>query len=103
MQVRNPKAALCEAFELDPTRVHARFHNIEHHRAHMASAFFVSPFPEAAILSVDGMGDFVSTMWGVGRDTTARDQRRDQLPALPRVRLHRGVAVARVPEVRGRG
>ncbi len=70
MQVRNPKAALCEAFELDPTRVHARFHNIEHHRAHMASAFFVSPFPEAAILSVDGMGDFVSTMWGVGRDTT---------------------------------
>ncbi len=70
MQVRNPKAALCEAFELDPTRMRARFHNIEHHRAHMASAFFVSPFPEAAILSVDGMGDFVSTMWGVGRDTT---------------------------------
>ena len=59
MQVRNPKAALCEAFELDPKRLRARFHNIEHHRAHMASAFFVSPFPEAAILSVDGMGDFV--------------------------------------------
>jgi len=32
----------------------------------MASAFYVSPFPKAAILSVDGMGDFVSTMWGVG-------------------------------------
>src|SRR6202030_3908953 len=42
------------------------FHNVEHHRAHMASAFFVSPFQEAAILSVDGFGDFVSTMIGRG-------------------------------------
>src|SRR5207247_7685392 len=40
---------------------------VEHHRAHMASAFFVSPFDDAAVLSVDGMGDFVSTMWGVGK------------------------------------
>ena len=48
-------------------RVRAQFHRVEHHRAHMASAFFVSPFDQAAILSVDGMGDFVSTMWGSGR------------------------------------
>lgn len=46
--------------------VSAQFHNVEHHRAHMASAFHVSPFEKAAILSVDGMGDFVSTMWGTG-------------------------------------
>ena len=44
----------------------ATFHHVEHHRAHMASAFFVSPFERAAVLSVDGMGDFVSTMWGTG-------------------------------------
>jgi len=44
----------------------ADFHNVEHHRAHMASAFFVSPFQDAAILSVDGAGDFVTTMWGTG-------------------------------------
>lgn len=44
----------------------AHFHRVEHHRAHMASAFFVSPFERAAVLSVDGMGDFVSTMWGSG-------------------------------------
>lgn len=44
----------------------AEFHNVEHHRAHMASAFFVSPFQDAAILSVDGAGDFVTTMWGTG-------------------------------------
>lgn len=66
-KVRDPKKALVEALQLDPAALKARFHNVEHHRAHMASAFFVSPFDEAAILSVDGMGDFVSTMWGVGR------------------------------------
>lgn len=44
-----------------------RFHFVEHHRAHMASAFFASPFDEAAVLSVDGFGDFCSAMWGVGR------------------------------------
>jgi carbamoyltransferase len=45
----------------------ARFHFVEHHRAHMASAFFASPFDEAAVVSVDGFGDFSSVMWGVGR------------------------------------
>ncbi|MGH7864073.1 MAG: carbamoyltransferase N-terminal domain-containing protein, partial [Candidatus Binataceae bacterium] len=40
---------------------------VEHHRAHLASAFFVSPFDEAALLSIDGLGDFASAMWGVGR------------------------------------
>ena len=34
----------------------------------MASTFFVSPFGQAAILSVDGMGDFVSTFLATGRD-----------------------------------
>jgi carbamoyltransferase len=44
-----------------------RIHHIEHHRAHLASAFFASPFEESAVLSVDGFGDFSSAMWGVGR------------------------------------
>src|SRR5204863_4507716 len=59
---------MCEKMGLDATALKAEFHNVEHHLAHMANAFFVSPFPEAAILSVDGMGDFVSTMWGRGKD-----------------------------------
>jgi carbamoyltransferase len=42
-------------------------HFIEHHRAHLASAFFASPFEEAAVLSIDGFGDFSSIMWGVGK------------------------------------
>jgi len=40
---------------------------VEHHLAHLASAFFCSPFEEAACLSVDGFGDFVSTMVAHGR------------------------------------
>ena len=41
-------------------------HSIEHHTAHLSSAFHVSPFNEAVIISVDGFGDFASTAWGVG-------------------------------------
>ncbi len=50
----------------------ARFkvHNVEHHRAHMASSFYVSPFETAAVVSVDGFGDFVSGMWGSGKGTS---------------------------------
>jgi len=44
-----------------------RLHLVEHHRAHLASAFFASAFDEAAVISIDGFGDFSSVMWGVGR------------------------------------
>jgi carbamoyltransferase len=44
-----------------------QFHNVEHHKAHMSSCFLVSPFERAAILSIDGFGDFISTMWGMGQ------------------------------------
>jgi carbamoyltransferase len=44
-------------------------HPIEHHLAHLSSAFHVSPFEEAVIVSVDGFGDFASAAWGVGRGT----------------------------------
>jgi carbamoyltransferase len=71
-KVRDPKKALVEALQLDAAALKAEFHHVEHHLAHMASAFFVSPFEEAAILSLDGMGDFVSTMWGVGRGNRMR-------------------------------
>lgn len=45
----------------------ARIHKVEHHRAHLASAFFASPFEEAAVVSVDGFGDYSSVQWGIGR------------------------------------
>lgn len=40
--------------------------HVEHHLAHLASAYLVSPFNEAVCVSVDGFGDFSSTAWGVG-------------------------------------
>jgi carbamoyltransferase len=58
--------ALAHAFDVDPAKVGAQFHRVEHHQAHLASAFFVSPFERAALLSADGLGDFASTMWGTG-------------------------------------
>ena len=42
-------------------------HHIEHHLSHLASCFLVSPFEQAAVVSVDGFGDFSSAAWGVGR------------------------------------
>ncbi len=49
-------------------QVSAKIHHIEHHLAHLGSSFFVSPYQQAAVVSVDGFGDFVSTMWGTGDD-----------------------------------
>jgi carbamoyltransferase len=60
------REALAQAFESDPAKLTAKFHRVEHHQAHLASAFFVSPFERAALLSADGLGDFASTMWGTG-------------------------------------
>ncbi|MBS1604123.1 MAG: carbamoyltransferase [Bacteroidetes bacterium] len=52
---------------IDEKAFRARIHQIEHHRSHLASAFFASPFEEAALLSIDGSGDFTTTMLGVGK------------------------------------
>src|ERR1700687_1234344 len=61
------REALAAAFDSDPKTIVAKFHRVEHHQAHLASAFFVSPFEGAALLSADGLGDFASTMWGTGQ------------------------------------
>jgi carbamoyltransferase len=51
---------------LGGAELRTRFHNVEHHQAHAASAFFVSPFDEAAILTMDGFGDFASVLLAHG-------------------------------------
>ena len=61
------REALAAVFDADPATIPATFHRVEHHRAHLASAYFVSPFEQCALLSADGLGDFASTMWGIGR------------------------------------
>ena len=66
-KVKSVLQQLAEAFGVEEHAIKATFHHVEHHRSHLASAFFVSPFEEAALLSIDGFGDFTSTMTGVGR------------------------------------
>ena len=65
-KVRDLKDELARVLGISKKQLRARFHNIEHHRAHLASCFFVSPFERAALLSIDGFGDFISTMWAHG-------------------------------------
>jgi len=50
----------------------AELHFVEHHRAHLASAFFASPFDKAAVVSVDGFGDFASSACGVGEGSSLK-------------------------------
>ncbi len=45
----------------------SKIHFVEHHLAHAASAFFVSPFDQAAIFSYDGVGEATTTLYGVGK------------------------------------
>lgn len=52
---------------LDASLFAGKVRNIEHHRSHLASAFFASPYEEAACLSIDGSGDFSTTMTGIGK------------------------------------
>src|SRR6266550_245485 len=49
-----------------------RIHFVEHHPAHLASAFFVSPFSDAAVCAIDGFGDFISTSTALGKDNDIR-------------------------------
>jgi carbamoyltransferase len=65
-KTRDLKAELAKHLGVSSSKLKARFHNVEHHRAHLASSFYVSPFADAALLSIDGFGDFISTMWAAG-------------------------------------
>jgi carbamoyltransferase len=66
-KVRDVKTQVAEALGVATDDLRAEVHNVEHHLAHAASAFFVSPFDEAAVLTLDGFGDFASSMLCHGR------------------------------------
>jgi carbamoyltransferase len=60
--MRDVRSLLAKALDLDPGLLHFQQHHVEHHIAHIASAFYCSPWEKAAGFSYDGSGDFVSTM-----------------------------------------
>ncbi len=57
-----------------------KFHYLEHHQAHAASAFFVSPFENAAILTWDGTGEETTTLFCQGRGNKIKVLKRIKLP-----------------------
>lgn len=57
-----------------------KVHRVEHHLAHMASCFLVSPFNDATVVSIDGFGDFSSAAWGQGHGDTINVEDRVYFP-----------------------
>jgi carbamoyltransferase len=64
--------------ELGPSRF--RFHYVEHHVSHAASAFYCSPFDEAAVLTVDGAGEEATVLFAHGQGNKLKVLRRIKLP-----------------------
>src|SRR5256886_1725412 len=60
--------------------IKAELHHVEHHLAHLASAFLVSGFNEAACISIDGFGDFASTAFGFGQGGEVKIDNRVYFP-----------------------
>ncbi len=75
---QNIKSIIKREFTNDEFR--GKIINIEHHDAHLASTFFVSPFKEACVVSIDGFGDFTSTAWGFGHNTEIEVKERIHFP-----------------------
>ncbi|MCG8555463.1 MAG: carbamoyltransferase [Proteobacteria bacterium] len=65
-QIQDIPALVAETCEVPRSEIRARFSHVEHHLCHAASAFLPSPFDRAAILTVDGFGDFASAMLARG-------------------------------------
>lgn len=62
------------------SKFNGKIQRVEHHLAHLASAFLVSPFRQASVASIDGFGDFASAAWGVGDGTTIEVDDRVHFP-----------------------
>lgn len=57
---------LSQLFNVDTQSVEKKVVPVEHHLAHLASTYLTSPFEKSVVLSIDGFGDFLSTMWAFG-------------------------------------
>ncbi|HUQ38310.1 MAG TPA: carbamoyltransferase [Aestuariivirga sp.] len=71
---------LKELRKIDPKFIEEQLTFTEHHLSHAASAFFPSPFSAAAILTMDGVGEWATTSFAVGRDEALEIQREIHFP-----------------------
>ena len=60
--LRDVRSLVAKALDVDAQTLRFEEHHLEHHIAHIASAYYCSPWEKAAGFSYDGSGDFVSTM-----------------------------------------
>lgn len=74
------EAQFAVALDVPHTDVRAQFHRIEHHQTHVAAGYLMSPFDDAAVLSIDGMGDFTSTLTAHGQGAGWRELDRVYYP-----------------------
>ena len=74
------KDQFADAVGVPRSQIRAQFHRVEHHPAHVAAGYLISPFDEAAVLSIDGMGDFTSTLTAHGRGTSWQELDRVVFP-----------------------
>jgi carbamoyltransferase len=79
-RMRGLRSVLCEGLDVDPATFKGKIHHVEHHRAHVASSYYLSPFDRAICVSIDGFGDFASAMWAVGRGPRLRVVQRVLFP-----------------------
>ncbi|MBI4698930.1 MAG: carbamoyltransferase, partial [Nitrospirae bacterium] len=79
-RIQDMRDLLSSEFDVESYNIKARVHNVEHHIAHLASSFLVSPFDEAAVVSIDGFGDFVGAMWGKGKGNNIEVRHRTFFP-----------------------
>jgi len=82
LSIRKKRQSLADHFKASfPGRTfNAEIETVEHHEAHLASAFYVSPFEDAVVVSVDGFGDFSSAAWGVGSGDSIEVKNRVYFP-----------------------
>lgn len=69
LAVRGQRAGLLELLsqEIPTQRFAGKIEYVEHHLAHLSSAFHCSAFNESSVVSIDGFGDFASAAWGLGK------------------------------------
>jgi carbamoyltransferase len=64
---------LAKTFGCGKADLKAEIHRVEHHQTHVAASFLVSPFDQSSVLSIDGMGDFTSTLTAQASGTKWRE------------------------------
>ena len=79
-QMQDLRSLLARSLACDPGSLKFQEHHLEHHIAHIASAFYCSPWDRAAGFSYDGSGDFVSTMMARCHETEIEVLNRVFLP-----------------------